>query len=86
MLVNTTNITNNWGDGIKFHMVNSTITRYEDKFTQVGSFCQPYNVHIPLPRFAYQDLRDFNGEIPLTKPCIQVLYSLVHYLSKELIQ
>ncbi|XP_067681580.1 protein bark beetle-like [Haliotis asinina] len=62
VLVNMTNITENWGDGIKMYMSNLTYNDFLTRFPMEKSFCRtPILIGQTYPVYIYQDIIDFEG-------------------------
>nr|KAG5700697.1 hypothetical protein BaRGS_029062 [Batillaria attramentaria] len=65
-LINTTQFTENWGDGIKFYISNLTIHDFAKNFTYGRGFCQSPNLPNQVyPAFVHQDVVGIDGQ---TKP------------------
>ncbi|KAK3092533.1 hypothetical protein FSP39_004063 [Pinctada imbricata] len=65
VLINMTDVTNNWGDGVKMYMVNYTIHNFNRQFPSPGSFCRsPSLSGASYPMFIYEDIINEQGEKP----------------------
>lgn len=72
-LVNMTEVTDNWGDGIKFYISNLTIHDFQKNFTWNMGFCNTNNVvGQSYPIFQHQDIIGPNGEKTSATKCERV--------------
>jgi len=65
VLINMTDIEDNWGDGVKMYMKNYTIYDWELKFPSSNSFCRaavPSQLNYPF--FVYENIIDTDGNKP----------------------
>lgn len=71
-LINMTNITDNWGDGIKMYLVNYTIHEFNRDFPPERSFCRTPSVAVPsFPILLHEDLIDPIGNKPVGTQCVK---------------
>lgn len=72
-LVNMTQVTDNWGDGIKFYISNLTIHDFQKNFTWERGFCNtPSSGSQVYPVFEHQDIIGPNGENKYNTYCSRV--------------
>ena len=72
-LINMTNITDNWGDGIKMYMTNYTIHLFNKDFPPDKSFCRTPSPLFPnFPILLHEDLVDPIGNKPVGSRCARV--------------
>ncbi|KAK6181325.1 hypothetical protein SNE40_009204 [Patella caerulea] len=70
VLVNQTNITNNWGDGIKMQMRNLTIVDFIKEYPWDDGFCSGVNIGSQTyPVYEFQDVMSPDGRKPLGSTC-----------------
>ena len=72
-LINQSQITDNWGDGIKFHVTNLTIHNFPMNFSFHSGFC----FHVSsgkqmFPIFLHVDAVSFSGDTLPATHCIRV--------------
>ena len=73
-LINMTNITNNWGDGIKMYVANYTINHFNRDFPAEKSFCRTPSTSNPsFPILIHEDLVDPLGDKPIGQACSKVM-------------
>lgn len=89
-LINTTRVTENWGDGVKFYISNLTIHDFRKNFTYKSGFCfQADNPSQAYPIFQHLDAVSISGEKLPGLFCTRQFYTLVgkkvsvHFLIME---
>lgn len=71
-LINMTNITDNWGDGIKMYLVNYTINEFNRDFPPEDSFCRTPSIRgTNYPLLLHEDLIDPIGNKPVGTQCVK---------------
>ena len=78
VLINKTDVNNNWGDGVKMYVVNYTIHNFNRDYPSAGSFCRASSVlGASYPMKIYEDIIDSEGNKPLfdNKNCGKVRLS-----------
>ena len=77
-LINMTNITDNWGDGIKMYLVNYTINEFNRDFPPEDSFCRTPSIRgTNYPLLLHEDLIDPIGNKPVGTQCVKVKYMYI---------
>lgn len=65
MLINMTNMDNNWGDGVKMYMTNYTIHSFQKDYPNTYSFCRSNALAFPrFPITIYENIIDERGQKP----------------------
>lgn len=72
-LINVTDITDNWGDGVKMYISNRTIRNFNQNFKTLASFCrQPAGTYPSYPMLQHENIIDFYGNKPHGYKCGKV--------------
>ena len=78
-LINMTNITNNWGDGLKMYVTNYTINHFNRDFPSETSFCRTGSGMASFPIILHEDLVDPLGSKPAGTSCSKVMISCTDF-------